>query len=298
MPRQGDRRHSPRVKLYQRIVAAIDDGTFPPGAKLPPEPELAAQLGVSRSGLREVLILLQEDGVITRRQGSGSVVNQPPPAPGLERLLPVETLLGPGARRCRRLAVEWEEPTDFSGYHLRMAPAERACFWETVVDVDGAPACFAHEWAADESALRAAAGPALVAALGTAPAGPGPTAAGATAAGAGDRDGAADASEKPEGGAKPGGRGAPRGSGSPDGREPGCTMLAAFLHSGAASLLTARSTLGATVLGTERGRAVSRPPETPALLLTQTVTAAGRPVMAAKYLFPAGAPLLSLTPRR
>ncbi|WP_435846009.1 GntR family transcriptional regulator [Streptomyces diacarni] len=289
MPRQGDRRHSPRVKLYQRIVAAIDDGTFPPGAKLPPEPELAAQLGVSRSGLREVLILLQEDGVITRRQGSGSVVNQPPPAPGLERLLPVEALLGTGARRCRRLAVEWEEPTDFSGYHLRMAPAERACFWETVVEVDGAPACFAHEWAADESALRAAAGPALVAALGT-------TAAGPTATGGGD--GAAEASERSDGGAKSDGREALRGSGTPDGREPGCTMLAAFLHSGAASLLTARSTLGATVLGTERGRAVSRPPETPALLLTQTVTAAGRPVMAAKYLFPAGAPLLSLTPRR
>ncbi|MET8570168.1 hypothetical protein [Streptomyces sp. NPDC004783] len=61
---------------------------------------------------------------------------------------------------------------------------------------------------------------------------------------------------------------------------------------------TARSALGATVLGKERGQAVSRPPETPALLLTQTVSAAGRPVLAAKYLFPGGAPLLSLTPRR
>ncbi|MGY1433889.1 GntR family transcriptional regulator [Streptomyces reniochalinae] len=284
MPRQGDRRHSPRVKLYQRIVAAIDDGTFPPGAKLPPEPELAAHLGVSRSGLREVLILLQEDGVITRRQGSGSVVNQPPPAPGLERLLPVEALLGSGPRRCRRLAVEWEEPTDFSGYHLRMAPTERACFWETVVDVDGAPACFAHEWAADESVLRAAAGPALVAALGTGSAGPGPTATGPTTAGAG--------SENPGGPQEPRGREIPGADGA------ACTMLAAFLHSGAATMLTARSTLGATVLGTERGLAVSRPPETPAMLLTQTVSAAGRPVMAAKYLFPAGAPLLSLTPRR
>ncbi|MYR59403.1 GntR family transcriptional regulator, partial [Streptomyces sp. SID625] len=90
MPRQGDRRHSPRVELYQRIVAAIDDGTFPPGARLPSEPALAAQLGVSRPALREVLILLQEDGVIIRRQGSGSTVSQSPPAPGLERLLPVE----------------------------------------------------------------------------------------------------------------------------------------------------------------------------------------------------------------
>ncbi|MFI2412118.1 hypothetical protein [Streptomyces sp. NPDC018947] len=76
------------------------------------------------------------------------------------------------------------------------------------------------------------------------------------------------------------------------------TMLAAFLRAADGLAFTARSTLGATVLGKERGQAVSRPPETPALLLTQTVSAAGRPVLAAKYLFPGGAPLLSLTPRR
>ncbi|MEV0598891.1 GntR family transcriptional regulator [Streptomyces sp. NPDC050315] len=251
MPPQGDRRHSPRVELYQRIVAAIDDGTFPPGAKLPSEPALAAQLGISRPALREVLILLQEDGVITRRQGSGSTVNQPPPPPGLERLLPVEALLGAGDVRCRRLAVEWEEPTDFSGYHLRLAPSARTCFWETVVEADGVPACFAHEWSADEATLRAV-DPSLVTVL----------------------DVPSTASAPPT------------------------TMLAAFLASAAHLAMTARSTLGATTLGKERGEAISRPPEAPALLITQTVSALGQPLLAAKYLFPAGSPLLYLTPRR
>ncbi|GAA5062591.1 GntR family transcriptional regulator [Streptomyces similanensis] len=250
MPQQGDRRHSPRVELYQRIVAAIDDGTFPPGARLPSEPALAVRLGVSRPALREVLILLQEDGVITRRQGSGSTVNQLPPAPGLERLLPVETLLGPGTVRCRRLAVELEEPTDFSGFHLRLAPSARTCFWETVVDVDGAAACFAHEWAADAETLRTV-DPALAAAVGAGPAAPDRTA----------------------------------------------TMLSVLLDA-AGVPMSSRSTLGATVLGKERGAAISRPAETPALLLTQTVSVSGRPVLAAKYLFPAGAPLLHLAPRR
>ncbi|MFE4018401.1 GntR family transcriptional regulator [Streptomyces sp. NPDC059101] len=242
-------------------MAAIDDGTFPPGARLPPEPELAGQLGVSRSGLREVLILLQEDGVITRCQGAGSTVNQLPPTPGLERLLPVEALLGPGTVRCRRLAAELEEPTDFSGYHLRLAPAERACFWETVVEVDGSPACFAHEWAVDDKVLRTTAGRDLPDALRASLAEPDATPHATT--------------------------------GTPDG-----TMLAAFLDAEPGHGLTARSTLGATMLGTERGHAISRPPETPALLLTQTVWTAGRPVLAAKYLFPAGAPLLSLASRR
>ncbi|MFB6566855.1 GntR family transcriptional regulator [Streptomyces noursei] len=262
MPRQGARRHSSRVELYQRIVAAIDDGTFPPGARLPPEPQLAGQLGVSRSGLREVLILLQEDGVITRRQGAGSTVNQPPPAPGLERLLPVESLLGPGAVRCRRLATELEEPTDFSGYHLRLAATERACFWETVVEVDGTAACFAHEWAADDKVLRTTTGADLADTLRASLAEP-------------DAAGPPATTDDPEG-----------------------TMLAAFLAAEQGHGLTARSTLGATMLGTERGHAIARPPETPALLLTQTVWAGGRPVLAAKYLFPAGAPLLSLASRR
>ncbi|WP_019544329.1 GntR family transcriptional regulator [Streptomyces sulphureus] len=270
MPRQGDRRHSPRVRLYQRIVAAIDDGTFPLGARLPPEPELATRLSVSRSALREVLILLQEDGVITRRQGAGSTVNQRPPTPGLERLLPVETLLGAGAVRCRRLAVDLEEPTDFSGHHLLMAPAERSRFWETVVEVDGTPACFAHEWAADASVLREMAGPALLDALG-----PPPATARTAATSAASAEAAPDGAAEDEAG----------------------TMLAVFLEAAPGLAFTARSTLGATVLGEERGRAVSRAPETPAVLLTQTVSASGRPLLAAKYVFPGGAPALALTPR-
>lgn len=76
------------------------------------------------------------------------------------------------------------------------------------------------------------------------------------------------------------------------------TMLAAFLETAADLPMTGRSTLGATSLGTERGHAVSRPPETPATLLTQTVSLAGQPVIAAKYILPAGAPLLHITHRR
>lgn len=58
----------PVVELYERIVDAIREGGYPPGSTLPSEPELAAALGVSRPALREALILLQEDGVITDRK--------------------------------------------------------------------------------------------------------------------------------------------------------------------------------------------------------------------------------------
>ncbi len=45
-----------------------------PGDQLPPEPELARQLGVSRPTLREVLRTFAERGVLVRRQGVGTFV--------------------------------------------------------------------------------------------------------------------------------------------------------------------------------------------------------------------------------
>lgn len=62
-------------RLYQliadRIRALIQGGDFPAGTRLPPERDLAAQLGVSRPSLREALIALEIDGSVEIRMGSG-----------------------------------------------------------------------------------------------------------------------------------------------------------------------------------------------------------------------------------
>ncbi len=44
--------------------------------KLPPETELAAELGISRTQLRDGLSVLEQDGFITRRRGIGTVINR------------------------------------------------------------------------------------------------------------------------------------------------------------------------------------------------------------------------------
>jgi len=71
-------------RLYQqvadRIRAVIREGGFEAGARLPPERELALQLGVSRPSLREALIALEIDGRIEIRMGSGVYVCKPPVA--------------------------------------------------------------------------------------------------------------------------------------------------------------------------------------------------------------------------
>ncbi len=52
-----------------RLVEAILDGTFPPNHNLPPERDLAQQLGVTRPTLREALQRLSRDGWLEIRQG-------------------------------------------------------------------------------------------------------------------------------------------------------------------------------------------------------------------------------------
>ena len=53
-------------RLYRQIAdqirALIKSGEFPAGARLPPERDLAKQLGVSRPSVREALIALEVEG--------------------------------------------------------------------------------------------------------------------------------------------------------------------------------------------------------------------------------------------
>ncbi len=77
--RSARRRRRPRsISVREELVRRIQDGTLPSGARLPSEPELAAQLSVSRATLREALQSLATDGVVERRRGSGTFVTDRP----------------------------------------------------------------------------------------------------------------------------------------------------------------------------------------------------------------------------
>lgn len=62
--------------IEQRLEFLILEGTLRPGEKLPPERELAKQFEVSRPSLREAIQRLEAKGLLFRRQGGGTFVQQ------------------------------------------------------------------------------------------------------------------------------------------------------------------------------------------------------------------------------
>jgi GntR family transcriptional regulator len=82
--------------IFQRLQIQLSRmiAETPPGSRLPAEPELAKQLGVSRATLREAMRSFEGQGLIRRRQGIGTfVVGQSQVIEsGLEVLESIETL--------------------------------------------------------------------------------------------------------------------------------------------------------------------------------------------------------------
>ncbi len=66
------------VSVQDELKQRIDRGELPTGTRLPSEPELAAELQVSRATLREALRAMELEGLLRRRQGSGTFVADRP----------------------------------------------------------------------------------------------------------------------------------------------------------------------------------------------------------------------------
>jgi GntR family transcriptional regulator, transcriptional repressor for pyruvate dehydrogenase complex len=125
-------------QIAATIADAILDGVFPPGSTLPPERDLAEQLGVNRTSLRQGLARLQQMGLIEARHGSGTVVRDPEglthPAvvealvrklgpEFLVELLEIRAALGP---LIGRLAAQRSAPEDAEALRVALAGVQEA----------------------------------------------------------------------------------------------------------------------------------------------------------------------------
>lgn len=61
-------------QIVEQLAKRIEAGDWKLGERIPPEPELALQLGVSRNTLREAVQALTHNGMLEARQGDGTYV--------------------------------------------------------------------------------------------------------------------------------------------------------------------------------------------------------------------------------
>jgi len=65
-------------RVYERLLAHIQEGQFGPGSRLPSEEQLASLFSVSRPLVREALSRLRDNNLVVSRKGSGSFVTGAP----------------------------------------------------------------------------------------------------------------------------------------------------------------------------------------------------------------------------
>ncbi len=93
MTKEGRESGVPRRNLTETVIAGlrqrIGSGALRPGDRLPTEPALAAEFGVSRTVIREAVANLRADGLLDSRHGVGVFVQAPSTGGDLLRLPPV-----------------------------------------------------------------------------------------------------------------------------------------------------------------------------------------------------------------
>ena len=133
------------------IRRAIQDRRWPVGARIPGEPQLATEIGISRATLREALRMLVSDGLLDRRHGIGTFVVRVP-APQIERGIDELFSLGsaieqlgyaPGTGE-HRLVVEAGPATVTD--ELRLAPGAQVVHLTRVRLADGRPVILCDDY--------------------------------------------------------------------------------------------------------------------------------------------------------
>lgn len=128
----------------ESILRSIIADEYPSG-RLPPEDVLAAQLAVSRTTVRAALQALERAGLVARRQGIGTVINQhvDPATLGLQRLAGFEALLQESGYR-----TEVQERTEYLpadaglAERLEIAVGAECLVTSKTFLADGQPAVF------------------------------------------------------------------------------------------------------------------------------------------------------------
>lgn len=139
-------------QVVERLRAEIVEGRWKVGERIPPEPELIAELGVARGTLREALRALQYSGMLDIRRGDGTFVSARSEVPGalarsggtIGDVLEARAAIEP---QLARLASERATAEDIEGIEAALAHRAR-------VSAGPASSVSAELWAAADSAVH------------------------------------------------------------------------------------------------------------------------------------------------
>jgi GntR family transcriptional regulator len=147
-PARPRRVGSLRRSVRERLVRLIAGGRWRPGERMPSEPKLARDLGVSRATLRDALRSLEEDGFVTREHGAGTFVTFRPRLRnnldvnfGVTQLIRANGL-EPGVASLR-VTTEVSDPE--CAQELALEPDEEVAVAERVRTADGTPVVFSRD---------------------------------------------------------------------------------------------------------------------------------------------------------
>ena len=112
------------LDVYNSLYTDIITGVYPPGEHLPGETTLAEIYGVSRNTLRQALAILNEDGMIIKSQGKGTIV-APQPKQKSDAKLPNPMLaLSRHTVTDTVLSYNYAAPTDIARDKLHLSSSD------------------------------------------------------------------------------------------------------------------------------------------------------------------------------
>ena len=94
------------IQVSERLIRDIAAGHLADGARLPPEREMACDLGLSVGTLRKALAVLAEKGLLSRVQGSGNYIRHMPGVTSVYGFLRLELRRGGGLPTAQVLSVD------------------------------------------------------------------------------------------------------------------------------------------------------------------------------------------------
>lgn len=139
--------------LAESLRSRIMAGEFPPGTRLPSEASITKEYAVSRVTVRTAVKLLESQGLIDVRHGSGSYVVDFGGGirAGLQELRSMSASIRDQGMTplIERHVVERRAASETVAAKLRIDPTDPVVYVERAIRADGELVAFSHEWILD-----------------------------------------------------------------------------------------------------------------------------------------------------